>query len=251
MVICIASPCDLTSFLSFRAFFRGLVSNLTNREFAAELFKPVLDYVGASESSTPIETHVHCFELKDPMPVEAFLSHSEADELSSLFNVRSLTSSDVAVLKISFLPHQDGPHATTTRFQWNKIFENVLDCDLANFLNRAEEGWARLNECRDPASAKMPFIWRMFTSHSYKKAISFLYDAYLGHKEEQVDQLEFLSITGRKTECCVKWKVSMYPLIHTPESIILAARPVTSTFGLSCASHDDIPCHKCRRTNIK
>jgi hypothetical protein len=213
-----------------RASFRGFMTRIANEDYSQAVKESMLKRVGMN-TNTPVtslpEIHPLEFDLKECTPAESFLAESEVQDLCNMFNVRSLNGSDVAILKLSLVPHKNGPHAVKARFQWNGILERMLGCKFEDFFKHCEEEWRHISGESKP----LPFFWRLFSFRSYRKVINLMFDAYFEDKLESIEELDFASINGSKTKCCVKWKVSLYPLIQMPESILIAARPVSNVFN--------------------
>jgi hypothetical protein len=144
--------------------------------------------------------------------------------------VRSAAQSDVALLKIKFLPHDDGPAAAKAVFSWIGLFEKLLETDVESFFNYCQTEWLKITTNTGRMSAH-PLLWRMFTAESYDKVIGFSLNMWFDRSMENFDQLEVQSLNNSVTLCSVWYKTSVYPIVGLPESVIVALRPVTASYN--------------------
>jgi hypothetical protein len=167
----------------------------------------------------------HEIEFKPHDEIDAFLSKEELNELAVDFGAVSLERKDLSVLKVSFLPHKNGPHAIKAVYRWSQSFQQLIGADFSELFNRGQADWSSVQ-----SSAIAPCFWNLFPENSFKQIIKFTFDAYFNQgAAEQLEIMELQTLTGGR-KCWVKWKMTNYPRIELPESIIIAIRPLSVVY---------------------
>jgi putative alpha-1,2-mannosidase len=174
------------------------------------------------------ELHFHEIEFHKFNDPSEIMSKEDIDRLSASLNVRTLTGSDVALVKVSFLPHKNGPSAAKAVYNWNESTETLLESSFEDFFNFCQSEWEEKNN-RAKFITAYPSFWRMFTPKSYEKIVKYNILAYCKREYQHQDIMEIESKSGRITRCFIDWKTTFYPLIELPESITIAARPTSIT----------------------
>jgi hypothetical protein len=151
------------------------------------------------------------------------------DQLCQIFNVRSPAQSDVAILKISFLPGEI-PGAAKAVYSWIGLFEKLLETDVESFFHFCQREWEKITSNSNRTSSH-PLLWRMFTPESFDKLIGFNMDMWFDRSFEHFDQMEVQSVNNVVTLCSVWWKANMNAAIGVPSSILVAMRPVTASYN--------------------
>jgi hypothetical protein len=173
----------------------------------------------------------HQFEFRKHQSLESFLSSQELEELSSDFGSVSLERNDISVLKLSFLPHKDGPHTLKVIYQWSNSFEEVIGKDLIEHFNTSQLLWLTDSNSSMASSSVAPSFWNLFTTESFKQIVKFTFNAYFNHGDaEQLEIMELQTSDVKPKKCWVKWKMTNYPLIELPESIMIAVRPLSIVY---------------------
>lgn len=175
------------------------------------------------------EIHFQEYEFRKEAS-ESILTSEQSINLEEIFNLRSLALSDVAILKVTFLPHDKGPTVARAVYAWNDLFENLLEMDVETFFHFCQEEWIKLTKNTGHKTFH-PLLWRMFTADSYEKVINFNLQLWFGKSLEHFDQLDVLSVNSKITTCAAYWQATTYPITGLPETLTVAFRPVSTVYN--------------------
>jgi hypothetical protein len=164
--------------------------------------------------------------------VDDILSMQQSQRIQKIFSVSSGNISDLAVIKISFLPHKKGFPHQLIRYECSKNLESLLECEIEQFFNMCNSKWnqlhAELNEKKD----LFPILWRMLKPTSHRKVMSLLMEFVLFEKPmlEMLNQMEVCSFFGNVSKCLALFTIEPMPepFQFMPESCTMVMKPLDS-----------------------
>jgi hypothetical protein len=225
--IVLEKPLKLANFL-------GFVKQITNEDYCKALKDKMVSTLQYPESVlsnvASAEMNVMEYEFAKSSGHETcFLTARETEDICETFNLRYLERGDVAILKLSFLPHKEGPHALKLRYQWNHALELLLETDFETFFSHCKAEQAKYNLSQ--GTSNFSTFWRLFSWTTYERLVKFMCDAYFADQFKRIEEMELRSLNDQVIPCCARFKVSMYPLVEIPESITIAARVLTAAYN--------------------
>jgi len=67
-------------------------------------------------------------------------------------------------------------------------------------------------------------FWKIFSENSYAQIVKFIINAYFNAEPKQLELMEILTCAGELKKFWVKIKMQFFPLIQSPESLLIAIR---------------------------
>jgi hypothetical protein len=207
----------------------GAVTRLTNEDYCNRLkqkFDEMMPNNNTGDASNQLqEIHPHEFEFKYWDNMRSFLSPTEIQELSFDFGSDVVAQNSVAVLKFSFLPHKNGPHAVKQSFNWTSNLEEIVGVDFFETFKRPPD--QQLLKTQDSTDQRIKVVrsfWKIFSEKSFAQIVKFVIKAYFNAEQKQLELVEVLTATGELKKFWIKLKIQFFPLIELPESMLFAIR---------------------------
>jgi hypothetical protein len=226
--------------------FLGVIVRWTNKETLQKVQKKLIQQAisVADEVSLPIlnevrplqETHFHEIEFKKISKEERPFSEQEVEDICYMFNVMDLYRSDIAIVKVAFFPHKNGPRAAKVVYHWNEAMAELIEADYETFHEVTSEKWVQItsNSTKGNDAGRVPpAFWNLFTSRSYERHLEFILDVMI--KKQRLVRVEQLDVQTLKSSsnvsCCVRWHATLYPLLDIPSSFTISLRPITNSWN--------------------
>lgn len=155
-----------------------------------------------------------------------------------MFKVQDLVSSDIAILKLNFLPHQAGINAAKAVFFSNRNFEHLIGTDVRSFIEESQKRWFLMRyqeyiqdqeesafSVLPPKYTQPPIFWMLYSQSSMERVLKFNFEAWFGRELSYFEVLDIITISHHSISCAVFHKFKFYPIVHLPETLTIAFRP--------------------------
>jgi len=136
-----------------------------------------------------------------------------------------LARNNVAVLKVSVLPHKNGPHAMKQSYNWTTNLEEIVGVDFfENFKCPHFRQLLKTQNSTEQCFNVVRSFWKIFSENSFAQISKFGINAYFHAEPQQLELIEVLTATGELKKFWLRWKIQFFPLIELPESVLFAFR---------------------------
>jgi len=207
----------------------GFITRLTSEDYCNRLkqkFDEMVPNNHTGDASNQLKVmQPQEFEFKHWDDMKSFLSPAEIQELSLDFGSIALARNSVAVLKVSRLPHKNGPHAIKQTYNWTTNLEEIVGVDFfEDFKCPDYQQLLKSQNSTEQCFKVVRSFWKIFSENSFEQFVKFMISASFNAKPKQLELMEVVTATGELKKFWIKWKVNFFPLIELVESVMLAIR---------------------------